>query len=523
MVVVTRAGMRAMIDSGPGSSKDDTRNRGVGIPEETSDSSSEEWKIYSQEKRLKGKKKEKPFTDSLKAAISFLEMDQEKRMCFFVSKVSETFCKKCGTKGKWVRGKQDPKSGSWIWGCGTLTGKQGCSRTITQGFLFANAIGVTDFKEYKERLPKEAYRLIANLDIRPIQDRSREAKRPLVRGGEELPEGLETNTKRQETQGDPESLCDNVVSWANSVRALMDAAINIAKQATTLEEARAAFEILEKAKVFLNRADALAELERSRLMNLEVTAQARQRSYAQIASRGGPPLMRTTHPGRITAEQIEAKSQDAEERRKMACAALSWKKKAPIGKRMLKEGEELKEGPLKDNVEAMEFVYVEGISRMRYSEVRSILKVAGVDTRMVKDISFVGGRVCSFLTEKAYKLELVRALAFEGSPLKTLDTFDPMSGENLKRKPTPAQMTSPMDLFIRRAASAVANNRRLEIATKYQYQLPAEYREKLRLEVQKILDTRNKSRRPKQVLPAATVPTVVGDSTSDTEAMETDT
>ena len=98
----------------------------------------------------------------------------------------------------------------------------------------------------------------------------------------------------------------------------MDAAINIAKQATTLEEAGAAYEILETAKVFLNRADALAELERSRLMNLNLAAQSKQRSYAQIASRGVPPVMKTTSSGRMTATQIEAKSQDPEERRKMA-------------------------------------------------------------------------------------------------------------------------------------------------------------------------------------------------------------
>ena len=103
-----------------------------------------------------------------------------------------------------------------------------------------------------------------------------------------------------------------------------------------------------------------------------------------------------------------------------------------------------------------------------------------------------------------------------------LNSFDPMAGENLRRSAASAQGTSPMDLSIRRAASAVANNRRLEVATKYQHQLPAECREKLRLEVQKILDSRNKSRKPKQVGLVATVPTAVGDSTSGTGAMETD-
>ena len=73
---------------------------------------------------------------------------------------------------------------------------------------------------------------------------------------------------------------------------------------------------------------------------------------------------------------------------------------------MLKEGEELNDGPLKENVEALEFVYVEGISRMKYGKVRSLLRVAGVDTRAIRDVSFVGGSVCSLLTEKATRVTL---------------------------------------------------------------------------------------------------------------------
>ena len=38
---------------------------------------------------------------------------------------------------------------------GALTGEEGCSRTVTQGLLFASAIGVTDSKEYKDRLPEK--------------------------------------------------------------------------------------------------------------------------------------------------------------------------------------------------------------------------------------------------------------------------------------------------------------------------------------------------------------------------------
>ena len=189
---------------------------------------------------------------------------------------------------------------------------------------------------------------------------------------------------------------------------------------------------------------------------------------------------------------------------------------------MLKDGEELNDGPLKENVEALEFVYVEGITRMKYGEARYLLKAAGVDTRAIRDISFVGGSVCSLLTKKTYKSDLIKLFTYEGSPLKVLENFDPMSKTHFKRSTLPSKIASPMDIFIKRAASAVANNRRLEVATKYQCQLPAEYREKLRLEVQKILEARKGLKRtPKEGLTAPT-PVVVGDSAPEGEGMDTD-
>ena len=80
----------------------------------------------------------------------------------------------------------------------------------------------------------------------------------------------------------------------------------------------------------------------------------------------------------------------------MQCTSME--EESPGWVLMLKEGEKLKDGPLKENVEALELAYMEGISRMRYSEARSLLRVAGVDARAIRDISFVGGSVCSLLT-----------------------------------------------------------------------------------------------------------------------------
>ena len=57
----------------------------------------------------------------------------------------------------------------------------------------------------------------------------------------------------------------------------------------------------------------------------------------------------------------------------------------------------------------------------------SILRSAGVDVQAIRDISFVGSRVCSFLVFRDYKEKLVRILASEGSTLKVIPNFDPMS------------------------------------------------------------------------------------------------
>ena len=100
MVVVTRAAMRARIGPSPGYNKDEMKDRCEVIPEEISDDSSEEWKIYYWGKSLKGKKKKKPINESLETAISFVEIDQDERTSFFISKIRETCCRKCGTKGK---------------------------------------------------------------------------------------------------------------------------------------------------------------------------------------------------------------------------------------------------------------------------------------------------------------------------------------------------------------------------------------------------------------------------------------
>ena len=519
MVVVTRAMARMLKGSSPDPILDKTQTMGEEAQSDHSEDSSLEWKIYSRRREPRVKTKEISHKEVLETTISFLKMREEERKNFLLPKVSGVCCRYCGIKGKWCRGKRDPKSGSWIWGCGTFTSSEGCSRTITQGLLFARAFGVTDFSKFREELPRGAYQKLKSLDLRPSANIGK-VKRPLetVIDPSDAPE---TIPKRAGPAKASEIPSEGIKSWVASIRALIEAAINLSKQATSLEESRVTHEILDKASALLNRADGIMELERTRMVSLGPAPSVRPGSYSQAASRGIPPRGKIPPPARMTAVQMEERTSDPEERRKLACNALAWKRKAPVGARMLKKGEKLEDGPLKENVEALEFVYVEGITRMKYGEARSLLRVAGVNTRTIKDISFVGGRVCSLLTEKAYKGDLVKKLTFEGSPLRVLENFDPMSKEHLKRGIPPSQGVSPVDVFIKRAASAVANNRRLEVATKYQYQLPAEYREKLRLEVQRIQEARRGPKRALMKAPVTPAPVVVGDSTPEMGEMDT--
>ena len=74
-----------------------------------------------------------------------------------------------------------------------------------------------------------------------------------------------------------------------------------------------------------------------------------------------------------------------------------------------------------------------------------------------------------------------------------------MSGDHFKRPATAGQIQSPIDSYIRRAALAVVNNRKLEVATKYQAQLPMELKDNLRLEVQRFTALRSGPKGPSKI------------------------
>ena len=60
------------------------------------------------------------------------------------------------------------------------------------------------------------------------------------------------------------------------------------------------------------------------------------------------------------------------------------------------------DSPLKKKLGSTQFVYFHGITKQRIREVRRALSVLKVDTKEVKDISFVGKQVCAMSTTSAH-------------------------------------------------------------------------------------------------------------------------
>ena len=99
----------------------------------------------------------------------------------------------------------------------------------------------------------------------------------------DIPEAIPKRVEPAEVSKPPK---EGIKSWVASIRTSIAAAINLSKQATSLEETRVTHGILDKTSTLFNRADAIVELERTRLMSLGLAPPARPGSYSQTASRG---------------------------------------------------------------------------------------------------------------------------------------------------------------------------------------------------------------------------------------------
>ena len=81
---------------------------------------------------------------------------------------------------------------------------------------------------------------------------------------------------------------------------------------------------------------------------------------------------------------------------------------------------------LKKKLRSTQFVYYHGITKQRVREVHKTLSVLKVDTKEVKDISFVGKQVRAMLTTSAYAPILIKKIVFKGSTISHLEKFDPL-------------------------------------------------------------------------------------------------
>ena len=484
MTVQTRAGYRASLESRPEYEKEEDMGKSGGLTSSDEiESEGDEWIIpkLNLKKGEKGRSRGPTPNDEITTMEQKTDRELEE---FLIEKIKATVCGSCRTKGKWIKGRKDSRTGSWIWCCGGLSGQMGCSRTVTQGTLYGYALGFRNSASFRKEISSETYKRMGRIEVHMVIPMQRIPKRRII---EEYGTTKEEETAARRVTPTP---CNGTrTTWIESLRSLLSTTVSMIDQATTLEEAKGTNKILNVISDLLNNNNIAHGLESARPGNIKYDGEGNKRTFAQATAAYRPPL-RTLRPMRLTVEQINLRTEDKEERKRLAFNAMAWKKKAPISRRMLKEGEVLEEGPLKHNVDSLEFVHVVGVGRMRYGEMRSLLGSIGVNTREIRDISFVGGSICSLLVSKEYKKELVKVLVFEGSPLSLLNGFNPLSNEHIRRKKWGSHEISPTNMFIRRAASAIANNRKLEVATIYQMQLPAELREQLRLEVQKILDAR---------------------------------
>ena len=88
--------------------------------------------------------------------------------------------------------------------------------------------------------------------------------------------------------------------------------------------------------------------------------------------------------------RILAKEDNEEKREALVLKGLTWRTQAPIEERVKKIKEVPRDSPLKNRIDSTHFVYFQGITKQRLGEVRKSLAALKIETKEVKDISFVG-------------------------------------------------------------------------------------------------------------------------------------
>ena len=165
--------------------------------------------------------------------------------------------------------------------------------------------------------------------------------------------------------------------------------------------------------------------------------QQRKRGWGRrgTESTGTPEekLRRSSGTQRKSATSEDTCKEDSEGKRAaLALKTLTWRTQVPIVEKIKKIKGVPHGSPPKNRVDSARLVYFQGITKRRLGEVRKSLAALKIETKEVKDISFVGKR-CAHTDNISICAHPNRKTRIWGDAIKHLENFNPLSSENSKR------------------------------------------------------------------------------------------
>ena len=396
---------------------------------------------------------------------------------------SKVRCFSCNALGSLSPVGKAGATGYRRWKCGARPGEAGCKMTCAQVIVFASAFGAGKPKSWASMLPKELAKRINHLVVR-----SSEVVVPLAQGN---------SPQRGAQVGEPIQVSGANPPTTNPKDVLAEIEKELQLEIKSKKGAKLLSLLMQTVRAVLTTDGAPEKRGPAVVQNEPKAANSAPNikapmSYAAAAAKKRPVWARPT------VKELTRPLGD-EEKVKMGLKALQWKPLKPINKRLVRHGQPLREGTLKEKVQTTKFVYVAGMTRQPYGVVRAALSAAGIDKRKIYDISFVGKQVGCLLTTNDYVETVEKVLTRGGSSMKILRDFDPMSNEHLKRPMSDGGVKkAPAELYARRAAFAVSKSNNLLVATKYQENIPSEYFDIFRNELDKLVEARKRVSKPKK-------------------------
>lgn len=412
---------------------------------------------------------------SLNTLIKSSDEDLKK---ILIENVEKVRCPSCNTRGTLSPIGKAGSAGHRRWKCGTQTTGPGCRMTCSQVVVFADALGAGSPKSWASVIPKGLAKRINLLEIKTAEQKT---LKPVivaqvegikeVRKGE-VPTNLKDFFSEIEKELRPEIKSEKGVKLVS----LLIRTVKAVLTSTDLVDQR------EPAVVQEQKVQSIGPIKIAK----EAQEGKTSISYATVAKKNRPAWVRPT------VKQL-TRSRDPKEKQAEGLRALQWKPLKPINKRIVQLGQPLKEGPLKDKVNATKFIYVAGMTRQRYGVVRAALEAAGIEKKRIHDISFVGKQVGCLLTSTEYAETVERVLTAGNSTMKIIRDFDPLNNEHLKKpKVDGKDVKTPAQLYARRAAFAVSKSNSVFVAAKYQESISEEHYEYFKNELDRLVESRKK-------------------------------